>query len=177
MSGLADIGYQTSIIDQNGSKNYDRNFVGYDGGTLSNGSGTMKKLKAAVGGSDYNALKKTSSVITDLAGNPLSLDGFRNVKKGQPNSLHLKIELPRRSAQVCFLLPVVLPTSVSHKKSSIFTVYYTIPAPVSQAIVCRAFLRFCLALCAFFFAFAGKTPRSPRRLASAGGLSERIGRI
>lgn len=81
VSGLADIGYQTSIIDQNGSKNYDRNFVGYDGGTLSNGSGTMKKLKAAVGGSDYNTLKKTSSAITDLAGNPLSLDGFRNVKK------------------------------------------------------------------------------------------------
>ena len=49
MSGLADIGYQTSIIDQNGSKNYDRNFVGYDGGTFANGSGTMKKLKAAVG--------------------------------------------------------------------------------------------------------------------------------
>lgn len=68
VSGLADIGYQTSIIDQNGSKNYDRKFVGYDGGTLSNGSGTMKKLKAAVGSSDYNALKKTSSVITDLAG-------------------------------------------------------------------------------------------------------------
>lgn len=82
VSGLADIGYQTSIIDQNGSKNYDRNFVGYDGGTLSNGSGTMKKLKAAVGSSNYNTLKKTSSAITDLAGNPLSLDGFRNVKKG-----------------------------------------------------------------------------------------------
>ena len=82
VSGLADIGYQTSIVDQNGSKNYDRNFVGYDGGTLSNGSGTMKKLKAAVGSSNYNTLKKTSSAITDLAGNPLSLDGFRNVKKG-----------------------------------------------------------------------------------------------
>lgn len=41
----------------------------------------MKKLKAAVGSSNYNTLKKTSSAITDLAGNPLSLDGFRNVKK------------------------------------------------------------------------------------------------
>lgn len=84
VSGLADIGYQTSIIDQDSKKNYDRNFVDNKGNTLADSSGTMIKLKAAAGNDDnYKALKKTSSAITDLAGNPLSLDGFRNVKKGK----------------------------------------------------------------------------------------------
>lgn len=77
-------------------------------------------------------------------------------KKGQSNSLLVKIELPRRSATNMLFAPCGQSTSVSHKKFSILRFYYTIPVAVSQAIDCRGFSFFPPPLCGFFLFYRAK---------------------
>lgn len=77
VSGLADISAQGSLIVESGKSGFNRAFVDGGGSTLSDGSATMKKLKSAVGNTEYQKLKKTTSAITDLSGNPLDIGSFR----------------------------------------------------------------------------------------------------
>ena len=58
VSGLADISAQGSLIVESGKSGFNRAFVDGGGSTLSDGSATMKKLKSAVGNTEYQKLKK-----------------------------------------------------------------------------------------------------------------------
>ena len=75
---IADIRYQGALISK--TKTFNRVFLDNNGKTLfDTSSTTLASLKSAVGEEVYNdELKKTTSAITDIAGNPLNIDKFRD---------------------------------------------------------------------------------------------------
>ena len=80
VSGLADISVQDSlIVKKDATPKFKRVFVGPNSRTISDSGETMQKLKVGLGNnqSKYNAMKKTTSAITDIAGNPLDTEGFK----------------------------------------------------------------------------------------------------
>ena len=83
VSGLADIDKQSSLIvksSANKNSKFDRAFLDNNGNTLSNSSSTISKLKSGINDSTKfeNEIKKTTSAITDIAGNPLDINSFRD---------------------------------------------------------------------------------------------------
>ena len=83
---IADISKQGALISK--KKVFNRVFLDNNGKTLfDTSSTTLAALKSAVGEDVYNnELKKTTSAITDLAGNPLNINDFRDInnKKSGP---------------------------------------------------------------------------------------------
>ena len=83
---IADIDKQGALISK--KKEFNRVFLDNNGKTLfDTSSTTLAALKSAVGEDVYNdELKKTTSAITDLAGNPLDINDFRDInnKKSGP---------------------------------------------------------------------------------------------
>ena len=79
---IADINKQGALISK--KKVFNRVFVDNNGKTLfDTSSTTLAALKSAVGDDVYNnKIKKTTSAITDIAGNPIDIDGFRDVQNG-----------------------------------------------------------------------------------------------
>lgn len=75
---IADINKQSTLISK--TKDFNRVFLDNKGNTLfDTSSAALANLKSAVGEEVYNTeLKKTTSAITDIAGNPLSIDKFRD---------------------------------------------------------------------------------------------------
>lgn len=80
---IADISNQGALISKN--KVFNRVFVDNNGRTLfDTSSTTLAALKSAVGDEVYNnEIKKTTSAITDIAGNPLDINSFRDVNNGK----------------------------------------------------------------------------------------------
>lgn len=81
--GLADIDKQSSLIvksSANKNSKFDRAFLDNNGNTLSNSSSTISKLKSGINDSTKfeNEIIKTTSAITDIAGNPLDINCFRD---------------------------------------------------------------------------------------------------
>lgn len=81
---IADIDKQGALISKK-EKKFNRVFLDNNGNTLfDTSSTTLAALKSAVGDNVYNnELKKTTSAITDLAGNPLDINDFRDVNNGK----------------------------------------------------------------------------------------------
>lgn len=98
---IADIRNQDTLISK--TKDFDRVFLDNNGKTLfDTSSTTLAALKSAVGEDVYNKeLKKTTSAITDIAGNPLDINKFRddNFKKLGPmiNKTYLDTANPKVS--------------------------------------------------------------------------------
>lgn len=83
VSGLANIDKQGSLIVKSSagsSSKFNRVFLDNNGKTLSYSSSTMNKLKSGVNDDNKfeNEIKKTTSAITDIAGNSLDISCFRD---------------------------------------------------------------------------------------------------
>lgn len=74
---IANIDKQSALISE--EKKFNRVFLDNKGNTLfDTSSDTLAALKSAVGEEVYNTeIKKTTSAITDIAGNPLDINDFR----------------------------------------------------------------------------------------------------
>lgn len=91
---IADIDKQGALISKK-EKVFNRVFLDNNGKTLfDTSSTTLAALKSAVGEDVYNnELKKTTSAITDLAGNPLNINDFRDIKNNKSGPIMNKTYL------------------------------------------------------------------------------------
>lgn len=90
---IADIDKQGALISK--KKVFNRVFLDNNGKTLfDTSSTTLAALKSAVGEDVYNTeLKKTTSAITDLAGNPLNINDFRDINNNKSGPIMNKTYL------------------------------------------------------------------------------------
>lgn len=108
---IADISKQSALISK--EKKFNRVFLDNKGNTLfDTSSDTLAALKSAVGEDVYkNELRKTTSAITDIAGNPLDINDFRD------DTINEKLGPLMNRTYLDAANPVISKVSLSSKQS------------------------------------------------------------
>lgn len=115
---IADIRNQSALISK--TKDFNRVFLDNKGNTLfDTSSTTLAALKSAVGEEVYNTeLKKTTSAITDIAGNPLDIDKFRDDTVGRLGPKINKTYLDSANPRVSKVSLAVKPDSTTASEAT-----------------------------------------------------------